>query len=247
MAIRMSSHINRLNRYLSSMAQLTQAFEASNSWCYQFARYQALPEIIAMPEVASGAPFRLIELSRRVLNTYLTPEQQAQQFIRAQSGQSMSVAAAVKFYIPFIAKNTGQLTNLGSGTFRLPTAEDLNEDDIEDAAFEAGEEEAGEFDGWIYAFSFPVLVKEGEAFPIKVGKTTGDVEARVTSQCRSSACFDNPVILARWQVKRVGAMESAIHNVLKARGQWRDNVPGVEWFDCRVSDVDQIIKFVQAK
>jgi muconolactone delta-isomerase len=76
--------------------------------------------------------------------------------------------------------------------------------------------------------------------------TTGTVEERVAFQCKGSATFDNPVILSRWQVNRVGATEKAAHNVLKARGKWRENIPGIEWFNTTVSEVESIIAFVTA-
>ena len=37
---------------------------------------------------------------------------------------------------------------------------------------------------------------------------------------------------------------SAVHNILKARGTWRENVPGTEWFDTTVADVERIIAFI---
>jgi hypothetical protein len=74
--------------------------------------------------------------------------------------------------------------------------------------------------------------------------TTGSVEDRVRLQCKGSATFDNPVILHQWKVKRVGAVESAVHNTLKSRGKWREDVPGIEWFDTTVGKIESIVKFV---
>lgn len=132
--------------------------------------------------------------------------------------------------------------------FRLPTEEDVNEEDIEAAAVDAGVadgvDEGADFDGWIYAFSFPAIQQPDRPFPIKVGKTAGDVESRVNSQCKQSATFENPIILGRWQVKRVGPTELAVHNVLKARAKWRENVPGTEWFDTTISEIEEIVEFV---
>ncbi|MEI7843804.1 MAG: GIY-YIG nuclease family protein, partial [Gallionellaceae bacterium] len=59
-----------------------------------------------------------------------------------------------------------------------------------------------------------------------------------------SATFENPVILSQWRVKRVGAVESAIHATLKSRGKWRENVPGTEWFDTTLSEIETIVKFI---
>jgi hypothetical protein len=230
------------------MPQAPSAFEPTNSWCYRFARYQAIPEILAMPEATSGQPFRLVDLSRRVLDTHLTASQQESKYRRAKSNQEISVAASVKFYIPFIAKNTTQLVRLGDGMYRVPTVDDVDEEaveeEVEEAVLDSGEGDSIEFDGWIYAFSFPPLVRAEERFPIKIGKTGGDVDARVLHQCRSSAAFDTPVVLGRWQVNRVNSVEMAIHQVLKARGQWREQALGNEWFDAQPAEVESIIKFV---
>ncbi len=230
------------------MEQEPTNFEPTGSWCYRFARYRAIPEILAMPEVANGQPVRLVELSQRVLDMHLTKEQQAERYSRAKANGDLTVAASVKFYIPFIAKNTEQLVNLGGGMFRIPTDEDINEEDIEDAAVDAGVadgvDEAADFDGWIYAFSFPAIQQPDKPFPIKVGKTAGDVASRVNIQCKHSATFENPLILGQWRVKRVGPMELAVHNVLRARGKWRENVPGTEWFDTTTSEIEEIIAFV---
>jgi hypothetical protein len=220
-------------------------FEPTRSFCYHFSRYQALPDVLESPEAASGAPFRLLDVSKRVIDKYLTPEQQATMLKRAESDREDPMLRVIKYYIPFIAKNTDQLIPLGNGMFRLPTADDINDDDLEEAALE--EEvaaDADDFDGSVYAFSFPVLVKDNGPFPIKVGKTTGDVDARVQQQCKRAATFDNPVILGRWPVKRVGAVESAIHSVLRSRGKWRENVPGIEWFDTTVREIESIVTFV---
>jgi T5orf172 domain len=227
----------------------TQApFEPTNSWCYHFARYQVLPEILAIPEVASADQFRLLDYVKRVMNLHLTLEQQAMKYARKETGQPLSVAASVKWYVPFVAKNTDQLVPLGDGMFRVPTVDDV------DAAADKAEEvetieadengEISEFDGWIYAFSFPMLVRQDERFPIKIGMTAADVDARVTTQCRSSAAFDAPIVLGRWRVSRVGAVETAIHQTLKARGQWREHAPGTEWFDARPAEVEAILKFI---
>jgi len=220
-------------------------FEPTASFCYNFARYEALPEILALPEVRSGEPFRLIDYSKQIIDKHLTPEQQAIKIKRAKSDRMESLVSDVKFYIPFIAKNTGMLVSMGSGLFRLPTAEDIDEDEVRESALEDGDAEAAEYDGWIYAFSFPVLVKDGAPFPIKIGMTLDDVDARVSQQCKGSAMFDNPIILGRWPVKRVGFAESAIHYVLRSRGKWRENIPSKEWFNTTIAEVESIVAFAQ--
>ena len=203
-----------------------------------------------MDEVQSGEPFRLIELARKVIERRLTPEQQNATFIRAESGKVKSVAAAIRWYVPFLSKSTRQLVSLGDGMFRLPQPEDLDEDEVESEAIEAAADVGitGETDlsGWLYAFSFDLIMRPGGSFPIKVGRAD-DVEKRVAQQCRSSAVFQQPTILKSWPVTNQGAAERAVHNVLRYRGRWRADAPGVEWFNTTTDEIEAIIAFLDKK
>lgn len=219
-------------------------FEATRSFCYRFGRYTVLAEVQQMPEVTSGNEFRLTDLARRVIDKYLTPEQQQIKVKKAQSDRMEPIHSIVKFFVSFIAKEQEVFIKIGEGVYRSQTADDITDVELDESALADGDEAAAEFEGWIYAFSFPVLVRANEPFPIKIGKTIGDVEGRVAQQCKRSATFDNPVILGWWQVSRVGPAELATHNVLKARGKWRENVPGTEWFDTTVAEVKSILDFV---
>ncbi len=221
-------------------------FVATRSFCYHFARYTVLPEIEKMAEVTCGDDFKITELAQQVIDTYLSAEQQQIRVKKEQSDKTDAIHSIIKFFVSFIVKEQKIFVNLGEGVFRNKTAEDISDLELEESALADGDEEVGEFEGWIYAFSFPVLVRINEAFPIKIGKTIGNVEERVSIQCKGSAAFDNPVILGKWQVKRVGPTELAIHNILKARGKWRENVPGIEWFDTTVSEIQSILEFVSS-
>lgn len=219
-------------------------FEATRSYCYQFGRYTVLAEIQQMPEVTCGDEFRLTDLTQRVMDKYLTPEQQQIRVKKAQSDRLEPIHSIVKFFVSFIAKEQEIFVKLGDGIYRSKTAEDISDVELEESALADGDDDAAEFEGWIYAFSFPALVRANESFPIKIGKTIGNVEDRVAQQCKGSASFDNPVILGRWQVHRVGPTELAAHNILKARGKWRENVPGIEWFNTTIAEVQSILDFV---
>jgi hypothetical protein len=219
-------------------------FEATRSFCYQFGRYTVLAEVQQMPEVTSGADFRLTDLAQRVIEKYLTLDQQQVKVKKAQSDRLESIHSIIKFFVSFLAKEQDVFVKVGEGVYRAKTAEDISDVELEESALADGDEVAAEYEGWIYAFSFPALIRENAAFPIKIGKTIGNVDERVAQQCKGSASFDNPVILGRWQVNRVGPTELATHNVLKARGKWRENVPGVEWFDTTIAEVQSILAFV---
>lgn len=222
-------------------------FEPTKSFCYRLARYELLDEIAKEPEALTGAPFRMLDVSKRVIERHLTPAQLAIQIPAAEADRIDTIYGTLKFFIALHAKrlNNSPFVWLGNGgMYRLKSDADIQQEMEETELDAEDDEEAIEFDGWIYAFSFPVLVKNGTIFPIKIGKTIKDVEGRVALQCKGSATFENPVILGRWQVKRVGAVESAIHATLKSRGQWRENVPGTEWFDTTLADIEEIIKFI---
>lgn len=219
-------------------------FEPTNSFCYRFARYQVLPEIIALPEVQNGQPFKLVELVKKIVNGNLTSEQQAATYVRAKTGELQTIIHTIKWYVPFIAKNTEQLVALGNGWYKLPEIQEIDEAEVEDEALADEEPETAASDGYIYAFSFPALIVAGRAFPIKIGMTVNDVQQRVMSQCKGAATFDNPRILAQWKVSRVAFVESAIHKTLAARGKWRQNVPGIEWFDTTTDEIKAIIEFI---
>lgn len=225
-------------------------FEATKSFCYRAARYEFLNLIAKEPEALSGKPFKMIEVTKRVVERYLTPAQLATEIPAANADRIDTVYGTIKFFVQLHAKrlSNSPFVWLGDGgMYRLKEAADL-ELEMEEAELEAVDEDdvdAVEFDGWIYAFSFNVLIQDNAPFPIKVGKTIRDVDGRVAQQCKGSATFDNPVILGRWLVKRVGAVESTIHSLLKSRGKWRENVPGVEWFNTTIAEIESIIKFIQ--
>ena len=219
-------------------------FEPTRSFCYKFGRYTVLAEVQLMPEVTGGGEFRLNELAQQVIDKYLTPEQQQTKVKKAQSDRLEPIHSIVKFFVSFIAKEQKTFFRMGEGVYRANTADDISEVELEESALADGDEVAAEYEGWIYAFSFPMLVRTDAPFPIKIGKTITDVEGRVNEQCRKSASFEQPVIVGRWQVNRVGPTELAAHNVLKARGKWREKAPGVEWFDTTLAEVQSILNFV---
>ena len=225
-------------------------FEPTNSYCYRFARYVALPEILKEPEVVSGDKFHLLTVALRVINRHLTPQQLSETFIRKVSQAQATIGNTLKFYIPFLAKNLGELVRQGAGIYSLPsTTDEIGEQVLDEAELDSeisAEEESltAGTSGTIYAYSFPLIMKDGVPFPIKIGMATGDVAARVKFQVQKTASFESAQILGKWPAQRVGAMESAIHNTLKARGRWRADAPGTEWFDTTVAEIEAIVKFV---
>lgn len=218
-------------------------FEPTRSFAYRFSRYVLLPELQQLPEVQSGDPFRLRDLAWPLIDRHLTPEQQSIRLTRVRAAGDDTMGQLIRFYVPFLAKELGVFISLGNGYFRNQTEVDVSDDDLADAALETGDEATEDFEGHIYAFSFPSIIKDG-VYPIKVGKTAGDVECRIAEQCKGSATFEPPKLLGKWPVKRVGPTELAIHNVLKARGKYKEDAPGREWFNTTPEEVKAIIEFV---
>ena len=233
------------------MKQLPLDFEPTASFCYKFARYHLLPELAQEPEALSGEAFKLNPIIGRVLSRYLTEAQMSLSYpARDTEGKITQVGAAIRFFASLRAKRGPEspFVWLGqSGMYRLKTDAELGQEAADDED-DAIEEQANvEFNGWIYAFSFPVIKKSNEPFPIKIGLTTAaDVETRVFGQCKGSGFFEKPEILGRWQVKRVAQVEDAIHAVLKARGRWKEDAPGDEWFITTIDEVQRIVDFVKS-
>jgi hypothetical protein len=226
------------------MQESTLSFEPSRSFAYRFVRYTVLPEVDHEVANYGEEPFLLREIAWPIIDRLLTKDQQSIRVPKSQSVGDDNMGSIVRFYVNFLAKELEHYESLGKGFFRALSGADISDAELVDAAIESGDAAAGEFDGWIYAFSFPAIVKSSGAFPIKIGRTVGDVESRVADQVKGSASFENPIILGRWEVNHVGPTELAMHNVLKARGKWREDAPGREWFDTTLAEIKSIIDFV---
>lgn len=224
-------------------------FEPNASFCYKFARYHLLPELAQEPEALSGEPFKLNPVINRVLNRYLTDYQMGLTYpARDTEGKMHQVGGAIRFFASLRAKRGAEspFVWMGqSGMYRLKSDTELTLEAAEDEDEAVEEDSDVEFNGWIYAFTFPAIKKANEPFPIKVGLTrNADVETRVLGQCKGAGFFEKPEILGRWKVKRVAQIEDAIHAVLKARGLWKEDAPGDEWFITTPNEVQSIIIFI---
>jgi hypothetical protein len=231
------------------MKPLPIEFEPNASFCYRLARYHLLNEIASEPEAMTGEPFRLLPVANRVIGRYLSDEQQAMTYpARDTDGELRQVGAALKFFVSLRAKRGSEspFVWLGkSGMYRLKSDTEVIQEADEDTDENVEDQPTVEFNGWIYAFTFPAIKRCDQPFPIKVGLTTAaDVETRVYGQCKGSGFFERPEILARWQVKRVAQIEDAIHAVLKARGRWKEDAPGDEWFMTTIEEVGAVLQFI---
>jgi len=219
---------------------MTIPFEPTRSYVYRAARYELLPKIADIAREFGDEPFLLRDITKQVLDETYTPDQLELRIKKAKSDATEKMRTIFGFYIPFLAENLRFFENLGSGMFKtISLDEEMAEADAVATDVESNDA------GTIYAYSFPSIRRDEGKFPIKIGlTTTGDAEARVTQQCKQACCFEYPVILGKWEVQRVAAVEDAIHSTLEARGVKRQ-APGTEWFDTTLEEIQSIVKFVR--
>jgi hypothetical protein len=215
--------------------------EINSSAAYRLAREVVIPRLRAEVFPAKGSePFSLRDeiyaiLADEVAQGRLT-EAQLDSVARVRSsGGNATLAALTRFYVLTMLKTWGEIMSTDvRGMFVLTdaAAEEEQEDEEEEAD--------GEVIGCIYAYTFPSV----RGALLKVGKASGDVHQRVLQQL-GTANPEHPEILKVWTHTNVGAMEGAIHSILKARGKWVESPRAREWFRTSVEEIDAIIRFVK--
>jgi hypothetical protein len=221
-------------------------FAVSSGFAYRFSRYLVLPHITASDEFKSGQPFHLLPMMRTITDGFLTAEEQQAIYVR-NNGKPESVWDAIRWYVPYLGRKSACIERVRPGWYCMPTGDpraETNDDQIEEEIAEEAGEPGAPTDGWIYAFTFPELIKEG-TYPIKVGMTIRDVDERVGDQCRGSAIFSPPKILKSWPVQKVSLTERTLQNLLKLSGQWKSEAPGTEWFITSPEEVERLLGIVQ--
>ncbi len=99
----------------------------------------------------------------------------------------------------------------------------------------------------VYLYYLPayriVAEKNGESvWQCKIGRTDRDPLGRILAQA-STALPEKPHLALIVKTKHPLYMESAIHSVLKLRGQHIKNSPGSEWFLTSPDEVLALVKF----
>jgi len=217
-------------------------FEATRSYAYRAARYELLPVVQERTKAFGETPFLLRDVWRPLLAERYSPEQLATSVPRTRAEGADTMRTLLGWYIPTLAEQLKVLENCGDGLFRnIPLDEEIAE--VDAIATDVSTDAQTDI-GIIYAFTFPSIKTDGR-FPIKVGLTRDrPAEERVNDQCRTSCCFEHPILLKSWSVQRVAAVEKAIHKMLEARG-WKRHAPGTEWFDTTLEEVESIMNFAQ--
>lgn len=215
--------------------------EINSSAAYRLASQVVIPRLRIEVFPSKGSePFRLRDeiyaiLKDEVAKGTLTQEQIESTSRVGANGVNTSLASQTRWYVLGILKSSGEIMSSDTrGLFILTDAAAIEEEQEE----EVGDVEA--ITGSIYAYTFPSL----NGSMIKIGKASGNVEDRITQQL-GTANPEAPAILHIWSVVDIGAMETAIHSILKARGKWIDAPRAKEWFRTSVEEVESIIKFVK--
>jgi len=219
-------------------------YTVSSRFGYRFSRYLVLPRITESEEFKSGQPFQLSPMIQAITDEYLTQEEQQATYLRP-NGSPESVLGTIRWYVRYVGREISIIEFVERGKYRMPTGEQAVDSD--DGIDEEIAEEAGPAtDGWIYAFTFPELVKDGP-FPIKIGMTIRDVEDRVADQCKGSAFFSPPKLLKSWRVTQVSLTERTVQGLLRLSGKWKSDAPGSEWFVTTQAEIERVVGIVRGE
>lgn len=223
------------------MSSVFQLGEVSSSAAYRLAREVVIPRLRAEVFPLKGAePFSLRDeiyaiMDDEVRNGRITRQQLEAGAKVMANGATATLAALTRYYALHLLKSWGEVMSTDvRGMFVLSDVA------VEQEEEEEAEEEGHILSGSIYAYTFPSL----KGSMIKVGKATGEVHERIKQQL-GTANPEAPVVLKVWNDTNIGAMETAIHGILKARGKWVDAPRAKEWFRASVEEVDAIIHFVK--
>lgn len=217
-------------------------FEPTSKWAFWFVRMHLMP-VVAMHTANERGRFNRNELLTPIIKSMLT-EQQLQSQVAGRYLMSVFISRVLSVCL----KRQGY-RSVSTGVWELADAtDDLTEEALDSDEAPSDEPEAASgpvTTGWVYAYSFPMLLSlSPERHPVKVGMTNGDVDTRVAVQTRVESCFEKPTILKRWPTTKPRVIESAIHSILKARGKHLQNSPGVEWFMTSSKELDRIVEFL---
>jgi hypothetical protein len=218
-------------------------YSVTSRFGYRFSRYLILPRITECNEFKSGQPFQLSPIIKIITDEYLTHEEQQAFYIR-KNGNPESVFDAIRWYVRFVGRENNDIEFVERGWYRMPSGEQVADNPDEGLEEEIADEVGASTDGWIYAFTFPELIKDAP-FSIKIGMTIRDVEERVAEQCKGSAFFSKPILLKSWYTRKASITERTVQNLLKLSNQWKADAPGTEWFITTLVEIERILGIVQ--
>jgi len=212
--------------------------EYTSKFARQYGISFLIPKVKESAEYISGEPFKLRDITSRILSEHLTQEQQNQLVSNRDGSFKYTFENVAKFFAGRYARhNPPEFVDLNKGIFRAPLDGEVDDELNEEIAEESSD------DGYVYAFTYKNYVSDGD-FPIKIGKTINDVERRVLDQFKGSAMPEPPLILGQWNSSEFHHLERALHAVLKVRGKWISEASGIEWFRTTLPEIQSIIDFI---
>lgn len=219
-----------------------QVGEVNSSAAYRLAREVVIPRLRTDVFPSKGSePFSLRDevyaiLDDEVAHGRITRQQLETGAKVLAKGTVATLASLTRYYTLQMLKSWGEVipTDI-RGMFVLSDVAVEQEEEEEE------EEEGSVLAGSIYAYTFPSI--QGKM--LKVGKAAGDVDERIRQQL-GTANPEAPLILKIWVESNIGAMEAAIHGILRARGKWVEAPRAREWFRSTVEEIDAIIGFVKS-
>lgn len=83
-------------------------------------------------------------------------------------------------------------------------------------------------------------LKENRTWACKIGRTKGDVTARLIAQGSYTAFHSDPIVALVIQTENSQALEYALHSVLEYAGKRITNSRGTEWFKTNPQEVEVV-------
>lgn len=160
-------------------------------------------------------------------------------------------------------KNDGEVANPGYGVWMIADMEadeieklvdrveqaSEDDDDVGEVAAFAAQRSFGVGAQCVYAFYLPayraLAEQRGERWwPMKIGKTTGDLAVRMAAL--STSMPETPCVALALRTDDANLLERALHAALKLRGRHLSEAGGSEWFRCSPDEVLDVYRFLVA-
>ena len=220
---------------------------------YPFVGIPLMPEAIRdlVLELYSGKTVRRNDIVTRI------PEVHAERGGAAATASNL--VSSVKKALQYL-KREGLATNPGYGMWRIGSAsgtdrsDDVGEDslteDLEDAPtnIPSSDLEFGSGSSAIYLYYFEAYKNHPDAqddgrWPCKIGRTDRDPLQRILGQSTTALPEIPHISIVMW-TPFPSHWESALHSVLRLRGQSIETAPGNEWFSTSPSEVLDLIRTI---
>lgn len=148
--------------------------------------------------------------------------------------------------------NDKGLQNRRYGVWRLnykvqETIIDINEKKEKLVKIEA-DKQIGEGISSVYVYYYDIYKRYAESreqtiWECKIGKSDTEPIERVLSQVKTSYP-ELPHIALIIRCSDSQNLEKAIHHILKVRGRWIEEAPGIEWFNTNPEEIERIYEFI---